>query len=144
MADIYHLTLHPPVLCQADAFKPSWQRRHRDGSRPGAQIWGCGAVNQRRCGVRTARARRGRGGSAYRVIQSIDVQHHRFGPFVAGAQKEMSFTLAGGGLPFRSLSFFIAGRLQNLVDLRSQQFGFPGRRVPLVWETDTHSGDRTL
>lgn len=56
--------------------------------------------------------------NTYRIIQSIDVQHHRFGPFVAGAQKEMSFPLAGGGLPFGSRGFFVTSRLQNLIDLR--------------------------
>lgn len=61
MADIYHLTLHPPVLCQTDAFKPFWQHRDHDGSRPNVQIWECRAVNQRQCGVRTARARHGKG-----------------------------------------------------------------------------------
>lgn len=70
------------------------------------------------CGVRERRERRVGAVNTYRVIQSIDVQHHRFGPFVAGAQKEMSLTLAGGGLPFGSLGFFITSRLQNLVDLR--------------------------
>lgn len=138
MADIYHLTLHPPVLCQTDAFKPFWRRRQ--ARRPNMRMWS----RESKVWCENGEGETWAGGGTYGVIQSIDVQHHRFGPFVAGAQKEMSFTLAGGRLPFRSLGFFIAGRLQNLVDLRSQQFGFPGRSVPLVWETDTHSRDRTL
>lgn len=64
--------------------------------------------------------------NTYRVVQSIDVQHHSFGPFVAGAQKEVSFTLAGGGVAFGARGFFVTSRLQNLVDLRGQQFGLSG------------------
>lgn len=57
MADISNLTLHPPVLCQTDTFKPFWQLGDNDSSGPHAQIWECWVVW---C-ERTARRMRGCG-----------------------------------------------------------------------------------
>lgn len=72
--------------------------------------------------------------NTYRVIQSIDVQHHSLGPLVVGAQEEVGFTLAGGSCCLGLLGLFFTSRLQNLIDLRGQQFGLSRRRTPLVRE----------
>lgn len=72
--------------------------------------------------------------NTYRVVQSVDVQHHSFGPLVVGAQEKVGFTLAGGSCCLGLFGFFFTCRLQDLIDLRGQQFGLPWRRTPLVRE----------
>lgn len=44
--------------------------------------------------------------NTYRVIQSINVQHHSFGPLVVGAQEELGFTPAGGSSCLRLFGLF--------------------------------------
>lgn len=78
----------------------------------------------------------------YGVIQSIDVQHHSFGPLVVGAQEEVGLTLAGGSCCLGLFGLFFTGRLQNFIDLRGQQFGLPWRRTPLVEEIFFKRGER--
>lgn len=58
----------------------------------------------------------------YRIIEPVDLEHHSFGPFVRGAQEELSFPSARGAR-FRLFGLCAAGVLQDLVDLRGQQFG---------------------
>ena len=71
-----------------------------------------------------------RGCAAYRVVQPVDVQHHRLGPLVGGAQEELGLPPAGRRRCLRLLRLLLARRLQDLIDLRRQQLGLPWRRGP--------------
>lgn len=48
---------------------------------------------------------------AHRVIQSVDVQNHRFGPLVVGAQEEVGLALAGGRRGLGLIGFVVPHRL---------------------------------
>lgn len=63
----------------------------------------------------------------HRVVQSVDVEDDGFGPLVAGAQEELSFTAAAHALLGR-LRVGTGSRLQQLVDLRRQQLRLSGSR----------------
>lgn len=63
---------------------------------------------------------------AHRVIQSVDVQDHRFGPLVVGAQEEVSLALAGRRCSLGLLRLLVSCRLEDLVDLGGEQFRLSG------------------
>lgn len=48
---------------------------------------------------------------AHRVIQSVDVQNHCFGPLVVGAQEEVGLALAGGRRGLGLIGFVVPHRL---------------------------------
>lgn len=63
-----------------------------------------------------------------RVVQAVDLQHDGFGPLVGRAKEELGLASARGrGLGL--LGLCVAGVLEDLVDLRSQQLGLPRRRA---------------
>lgn len=72
--------------------------------------------------------------NTYRVIQSINVQHHSFGPLVSGAQEELGFVPTGGCSCLSLLSLFTSW-LQDLIDLRGQQFSLSRRCTPVKDES---------
>lgn len=51
----------------------------------------------------------------HRVVQAVDLQHHRLGALVSGSQEELSFTAARGGR-FGLLGLSVARVLQDLID----------------------------
>ena len=66
------------------------------------------------------------------------MQHHGLGPLVAGAQEELGFLLAGRSGRLRLLRLLFTRQLQDLIDLRGQQLGLPGRRAPSGREGEDH------